>query len=295
MRRGYIKLYRKLLDNPVACADGDHLAVWVYLLMSATRAPIKAKYGGEIIDLLPGQLLTSRREIAEVLKISDSKIKRVLQSLKKNLHIATETDHQQTLITVLKWSKYQEETSENDGKLSQKSDQRNDQQIDQRIDRHICLEDISNANSKKYAGDQRNDQRIDQRVTNDLFPNHSIIKQEIKNYSNKARAHAREEESDLSICDVRFDKFWSAYPRKVSKKAAQKSWERIKPTDELFGRIMASLEKAKATYQWTKNNGEFIPHPATWLNQERWNDEYDTPPGGISPEWGAGLDEILGK
>ena len=41
---------------------------------------------------------------------------------------------------------------------------------------------------------------------------------------------------------------------------------------------MESLEKHKRSDQWTKDGGQFVPHPATWLNQKRW--QGDAPPAG---------------
>lgn len=70
-----------------------------------------------------------------------------------------------------------------------------------------------------------------------------------------------------------FEAFWNAYPKKVSKKTAYKSWSKITFTDGLFEKIMLSLKNCTESKQWKKDNGEFIPHPSTWLNQERWNDE----------------------
>ena len=51
-------------------------------------------------------------------------------------------------------------------------------------------------------------------------------------------------------------------------------WKKIKPDDELLTRILESLEKQKQTQQW--NNKQFIPHPATWLIQNRWDDIIET-------------------
>ena len=100
--------------------------------------------------------------------------------------------------------------------------------------------------------------------------NHSsnTIKQETKN---KAIKKQNKELNELQ--EKQFDKFWQAYPKKVSKKQAQKSWKKIKPSLELFEKILKALEMVKQTEQWKKDNGKFIPYPATWLNQERWTDE----------------------
>ena len=74
----------------------------------------------------------------------------------------------------------------------------------------------------------------------------------------------------------RFDKFWSAYPKKRSKGYAKKVWLKIKPDEELFKIMLDKITEAKKTNDWKKKNGDFIPYPATWLNAEAWEDEYET-------------------
>lgn len=100
--------------------------------------------------------------------------------------------------------------------------------------------------------------------------NHSsnTIKQETKN---KAIKKQNKELNELQ--EKQFDKFWQAYPKKVSKKQAQKSWKKINPSLELFEKILKALEMVKHTEQWKKDNGKYVSYPATWLNQERWTDE----------------------
>ena len=75
-----------------------------------------------------------------------------------------------------------------------------------------------------------------------------------------------------------FDRFWSEYPRKVGKKKCRHIWNRLKPSAELSEKIISAVKAYKRTEQWQKNKGQFIPHPATWLNQERWNDEISASP-----------------
>lgn len=96
----------------------------------------------------------------------------------------------------------------------------------------------------------------------------NTIKQDTKN---KAIKKQNKELNELQ--EKQFDKFWQAYPKKVSKKQAQKSWKKIKPSLELFEKILKALEMVKQTEQWKKDNGKYVPYPATWLNQERWTDE----------------------
>lgn len=74
-----------------------------------------------------------------------------------------------------------------------------------------------------------------------------------------------------------FDRFWMAYPRKVAKPAALAAFAKIAPDEATLERMLAALAKQSRADGWLKDNGKFIPHPATWLNQRRWEDE-DVPP-----------------
>ena len=94
------------------------------------------------------------------------------------------------------------------------------------------------------------------------------------------RCHDTEEdiEEDIEIDKDKediypFDEFWLAYPKKKAKEAARKAWAKLKP-DETLGKeiIQAVIESAK-TKDWLKENGKYIPYPATYLNGKRWEDE----------------------
>ena len=72
-----------------------------------------------------------------------------------------------------------------------------------------------------------------------------------------------------------FEQFYQAYPRKKSKDAARKRWDKLKVTPALFAEIIQGLEIAKKQKEW--QDIQFIPYPATWLNSGGWKDEPDTP------------------
>ncbi|PWD04097.1 DUF1376 domain-containing protein [Pseudomonas amygdali pv. lachrymans] len=79
--------------------------------------------------------------------------------------------------------------------------------------------------------------------------------------------------SSSPSADDLFPKFWKIYPNKKGKAAAEKAWKKLKVTDDLFTLIAQGLAKQCASLAWTKDGGQFIPHPATWLNGKRWEDE----------------------
>ena len=74
-----------------------------------------------------------------------------------------------------------------------------------------------------------------------------------------------------------FEEFWQSYPHKVGKKAALSAWKKLKPNAGLRAKIMESLETQKASDQWRRESGRYIPNPSTWLNQGRWDDQLDPP------------------
>lgn len=73
-----------------------------------------------------------------------------------------------------------------------------------------------------------------------------------------------------------FERFWKAYPRHDAKAPARKAWMRLKPDIQLCRTMAAALEQQKQSEGWQRDNGRYIPMPATWINQRRWEDEVPT-------------------
>ena len=73
--------------------------------------------------------------------------------------------------------------------------------------------------------------------------------------------------------DEVFNSFWELYPKKIGKGGARKAWNKIKNPKATLEKIAKSLVWQKQSEQWKKENGQFIPHPSTYLNNERWEDE----------------------
>jgi hypothetical protein len=78
-----------------------------------------------------------------------------------------------------------------------------------------------------------------------------------------------------------FGDFWQSYPRKVAKPQAIKAWKALKLNTSAVGALMAGLQRAKQSDQWQRDDGKFIPYPASYLNGRRWEDEQ---PGSIASD-----------
>lgn len=70
-----------------------------------------------------------------------------------------------------------------------------------------------------------------------------------------------------------FDLFWEAYPNKKAKGTAEKAWLKLKVDQTLLDIILTAIEQHKQSKEWTADGGRYIPHPASWLNARRWEDE----------------------
>lgn len=109
----------------------------------------------------------------------------------------------------------------------------------------------------------------EQVATNDSNCNQmiSIVDNKNKN-KNKNKSKNKEQESDIY-----FEQFWNAYPRHVNKQTAKRAFDKLKVDEEMLGKLLEAIERQKQSTQWQENEGQFIPHPATWLNGHRWEDE----------------------
>ena len=72
-----------------------------------------------------------------------------------------------------------------------------------------------------------------------------------------------------------FERFWKAYPKRVNKGQAWKTWEKLRKAKELpeIEELCRAVRWRKIADDWEKDDGRFIPHPSTWLNAHGWEDE----------------------
>ena len=149
---GWIKLHRKLLDNPVTMKDTDHLAVWIYLLLNASHNEHPALFKGEKIILKPGQLITGRKSIALALHIDESKVERILKSLKSEQQIEQQTSSKNRLISITNWEFYQQ----------------SEQQIEQQVNNKRTTSEQQVNTNKNIKNDKNERKDICQNIL-DLF------------------------------------------------------------------------------------------------------------------------------
>lgn len=131
MGNGWIKLHRKLWDNPIVTKDPDHLAVWIYLLTNATHEKKRTLFGKDVIYIKPGQLITGRKKISKVVGVNEHKVDRCIKFFISEQQIEQQATPYGSLISILNWRKYQISEQQSEQRVSNNratSEQQNEQQ-----------------------------------------------------------------------------------------------------------------------------------------------------------------------
>ena len=100
---GWLKLWRNTLMIPCICKDAETFSIWVHLLLEAKYEETPSMFNGKPIILKPGQLTIGRIQFAKEIKISESKIQRVLKMFETEHQIEQQTCNKNRLITIVNW------------------------------------------------------------------------------------------------------------------------------------------------------------------------------------------------
>jgi hypothetical protein len=124
MSSGWIKLHRKIWKHPRA-QDPEWVSVWLYLLSHAAHEECRVLFKGEVHTLKPGQLVTGRKIIARETGVHQSKVFRIINTLKIEQQIEQQAGSKSSMFTVLNWSDHQcrEQQIEHQVNISRTSDE----------------------------------------------------------------------------------------------------------------------------------------------------------------------------
>ncbi|MFK9098283.1 Pyocin large subunit-like protein [Pseudomonas guariconensis] len=155
------------------------------------------------------------------------------------------------------------------------------------IDEHGSLvmprfDEHNGASAKRRANDS--ERKRESRKANSVRNPSASDADKMRTREEKRREEKEQDQKPSSSSDDGdlFAQFWKLYPRKVGKANAEKAWSKLKVDACLFERMASALAAWAVSPDWTKDGGQFIPHPATWLNGKRWDDELPAP-GNVHP------------
>lgn len=134
--------------------------------------------------------------------------------------------------------------------------------------------------AKRVANHKAANGKGNARSVSDALPKEDVEKKEIQEQKNPPAPKGAEAVATVELeldaqepTDDLFNRFWDKYPRKTDKTKAKAKWAKLKVTQALFDQIMRGLAAQCMSAGWLKDDGQFIPHPTTWLHNKRWEDE----------------------
>ncbi len=104
--QGYVKLHRKLQDNPLY-KKSSYLHIWIHLLLSCNHKEKEIIWNKELIKIKGGQFITSRIKIAEKTGVPETTIEDILNFFESQQQIRQQKTTKFRVITIKKWSEYQ--------------------------------------------------------------------------------------------------------------------------------------------------------------------------------------------
>lgn len=244
---GWVKSYRKLKEDGWF-KDLAFAGFWHWLIQSAAFKECTSFEAGREIALNPGQLVFSYKKATTETSISVQTARTYIERLKINKRINIQTTNKYSIITIINWDTYQ------------------------------GGEDVAN----KQDNSQINRPATSKQQAEPVTP----LYEEVKEYKeNKelihscANAQAQERKTQKpklkkeTTFPATFLQFWNEFPKKRSKAQALKAWNNIPDPEALLPKILETIRGFKQSCEWQRDDGRFIPYPATWLNAARWDDE----------------------
>lgn len=265
MNNGFIKLHRKILDNPIIMKDSEHLALWTYLLLEATHKNLDRLFKGERITLKAGQLITGRTVISKVLNINSSKVQRILDDFEREKQIEQQTSNKNRLISILKWDEYQSSEQQVNSTFSQnyftgfEKHPKNEQQLNNwEQDISMGIEDCTNKSEQQLNN---------KRTTTEQQANTLQEYKECKNIK-------KEKKNNIYTLVQEFENLWSIYPKKQGKTDAEKKYQKYRKEGTTYEEVLQGLENYNSYIKRKGIEQRYIKNGSTWFNQKCWNDDY---------------------
>jgi predicted transcriptional regulator len=257
--KGWICLHRKFLKWEWA-GDPNMVALFVYLLLMANTDD---GYKWKGISLNRGQLLTGRKKLAKDTGLSEQTIRTCLKRLESTNEITIKSTNQYSIITICNYNTYQDETQNN----NQQNNQQNNKRLtsNQPATNHIQQYDIYLNNILNYKETTSNE--------------NNYLNVKIQNFDLENSNSPLEQKNDF---EKMFDDFRKSY--KGNKRGLKAEFENLKkkrPKDwqDVIPKLMPALERMEQWREQAKQAKKFVPDYAmlqTWINQCRWETEYET-------------------
>lgn len=231
--------------------DANTFRVFMHLVICANH--VTETWRG--IEVERGQIVTGRDALSKALGLSPQEIRTSLDKLKLSKDIISRATNKFTVITICDYEKFNGSACDDQpAKVATNNPTNNP---------------TSNPTNKSYA----NSDDCMQVEANEQPANQPALQPQTRS---REKENKKTPSFSAKNDDERgFELFWANYPKKSGKKDALKAWKKMRCGNGIFETIMAKLAQFKKSDSWTRDDGRFVPNPATWINGERWTDELE--------------------
>lgn len=253
---GYVRLHRKMLDSPIWTQLAPAVSkVATYFMLRAGYREKQWYDGSETITLPAGSFVTSIDSTARACHISRQQTRDAFEHLRRT-HFATyRRTHRYTVVTVLNWSSYQASSDEGNTVGN----------TEENLKGTLNKKTRSNSLKPCASGDAP-----DALYSIDDPPFETT---NLGTFFEAEQVLAKSKTGLSAQQAIWFNEWWPGYWRKKAKKAAERAFQKHVRTAERFARVMAATRAQSP--EMLKREPSKQPHGATWLNDERWEDEPD--------------------
>ncbi|CAN7659824.1 hypothetical protein LJR232_005003 [Aquipseudomonas alcaligenes] len=258
MANQWLRLWHDMPTDPkwrtIARVSGQPIslvqAIYLHLLVDASRAVTR------------GHATVTTEDLASALDVDDAQIDAVLRAMQGRVLDG---------MAIAGWDKRQPKREDaGDGQTGAKSAAQRKREQRER-ERAAAESDTGHDKSRDVTPDK--DKEEDKDKSKELSPQPPIGGVTPPSAEGVTPSGAKPVKPDAL---EGFAEFWMRYPKKKSKVDAEKAWSKLKPSQDLRVTMLAALDKHVRSHEWRKDAGHFIPHPATWLNKRRWEDQVGT-------------------
>jgi hypothetical protein len=250
MHRGYIKDWRKSLDNPLF-KKPLIWHFWGYCLKKTSHKDRDIFMNGQMISIKRGQFVFGRKIASEETGLSEQQIRTCLKHLEKVKNLTSISTNKYSIITIINWDTYQQ-----DDKKSTNIPTNNQPAINQ--------QSTTDKNVKHLKNEKKHIKTLPQNETSPHLNGEDVVDFYLTKKKKKLSGKRLEA----------FDKFWDAFNYKKDRANAADSWMDIKYLDNaLVEKICIAAKHEAEKRHEIIDMGKIPIYAQGWLSSRRWEDD----------------------
>jgi hypothetical protein len=254
----WVKIHSCILDHPIWTSTVPAVAkLFVGLILQANWQEKKWWDGAQEITIPRGSLITSVNRLCTIYNLSRQVCRDALENQQKLDLVTIKGTNRWTMITITNYEAYQ-------GGLSDEEPAKQPANVQEANHQQTINKPSKNHNLRSIEEEE------------EKYREYSLVQNCSSGDERKAAKPSRA---------TWFEEFWSIYPRRVGKGAAQRKYAVAAKTESDHQMILSALRAQLPALQ--SREKQFIPLPLTWINQQRWQDDVEAPAAAIIPRNGT--------